>query len=111
MNQALFSSLVESEIKSLLAAQKLAGVGIGVVMQGQLIFCNSYGMADIARGVPWRSDTICKAASMTKAMTVTCAMQLVEQNMLRLEDDVSTYIPSFANLEVWIAHDVSGISS
>jgi len=57
------------------------------------------GKADIASGRPMREDTIFRIASMTKPITATALMQLVEQGKLSVDDPVSKHIPSFRGLK------------
>jgi methyl acetate hydrolase len=45
-------------------------------------------------------DTMMRIASMTKAVTVTAALQLVEQGLLDLDAPVDKYRPEFADLQV-----------
>ena len=45
-------------------------------------------------------DTVCNMASMTKAITGACAMQLVEQGKLDLDSPISTWLPDAAELKV-----------
>src|SRR4029079_1400584 len=46
-----------------------------------------------------------RIASMTKAITSTAAMQLVEQGRLAIEDPVEKYLPEFAKLAVFESFD------
>jgi CubicO group peptidase (beta-lactamase class C family) len=46
-----------------------------------------------------------RIASMTKAVTSTAAMQLVEQGRFGLDDPVEKYFPAFANLQVFDSFD------
>ncbi len=45
-------------------------------------------------------DTVCNMASMTKAITGACAMQLVEQGKLDLDSPIATWIPDAGKLQV-----------
>ncbi|HCA35320.1 MAG TPA: serine hydrolase, partial [Gammaproteobacteria bacterium] len=49
---------------------------------------------------PVNKDTIFRIYSMTKPVISVAAMTLVEDGMLGLDDPVSDYIPSFADLQV-----------
>ena len=52
-------------------------------------------VADIDSGRPLQLDSMFRIASMTKAITSTAAMQLVEQNRFAIEDPVEKYLPEF----------------
>ncbi|HEY3846584.1 MAG TPA: serine hydrolase domain-containing protein, partial [Acetobacteraceae bacterium] len=53
-----------------------AATGDGVIFEG------AFGTRDVATGAPMTADTVVWIASMTKAVTAACAMQLVEQGKL-----------------------------
>jgi CubicO group peptidase (beta-lactamase class C family) len=48
-----------------------------------------------AEAQPLRSDALFLVASITKPVTVTAVMMLVERGLLALEDRVATYVPKF----------------
>ena len=48
-----------------------------------------------------REDTLFRICSMTKVVTVTAALQLLEQGKFSLDDPVAKYLPEFAELKVW----------
>jgi CubicO group peptidase (beta-lactamase class C family) len=47
-------------------------------------------------------DTICRLASMTKPLVAACAMTLVEDNTLRLDDPIDELLPELANMTVLV---------
>ncbi len=59
-----------------------------------------FGFLDRERTRPMAPDCIFRIFSMTKPITCVAAMMLVERGLLRLDDEVSRYIPSWAGLEV-----------
>jgi CubicO group peptidase (beta-lactamase class C family) len=46
------------------------------------------------------ADTICRIASTTKPIVAACAMTLVEDRMLRLDDPVDEFLPELADMRV-----------
>jgi CubicO group peptidase (beta-lactamase class C family) len=54
-------------------------------------------------GTPMAADTICRLASMTKPVVAACAMTLVEDCTLRLDDPVDEFLPEMADMRV-LAH-------
>jgi CubicO group peptidase (beta-lactamase class C family) len=89
---AHFSQQVEDEVR--------AGFVVGVARHGELVHTLAVGMADIAAGRPMTLDTQFRLASMTKPVTVVAALTLVDQGKLDLDDPVSVYIPTIANMLV-----------
>jgi CubicO group peptidase (beta-lactamase class C family) len=51
-------------------------------------------------GTPMAGDTICRIASMTKPIVAACAMTLVEDCTLRLDDPVDDLVPELADMTV-----------
>lgn len=77
---------------------KLPGIIAIVARHGKIAYLGSIGSA--AMPAP-RSDAVFRIFSMTKPITSTAAMQLIEQGKLRLDDPVSKYIPAFAGAKVF----------
>lgn len=67
---------------------------------GQPIYSNAVGWADIESQIPMQVDTRMRFASMTKPVTAVAAMILIEEGKLHLDDPVSQYIPAFAEPKV-----------
>jgi CubicO group peptidase (beta-lactamase class C family) len=51
-------------------------------------------------GTPMAADTICRIGSMTKPVVAACAMTLVEDCTLRLDDPVDELLPELADMTV-----------
>jgi CubicO group peptidase (beta-lactamase class C family) len=51
-------------------------------------------------GTPMAADTICRIGSMTKPVVAACAMTLVEDCTLRLDDPVDEFLPELADMKV-----------
>ncbi len=49
---------------------------------------------------PMAADTICRVGSMTKPVVAACAMTLVEDCTLRLDDPVDEFLPELADMKV-----------
>jgi len=49
---------------------------------------------------PMAADTICRTGSMTKPVAAACAMSLVEDCTLRLDDPVDEFLPELADMSV-----------
>ena len=80
-----------------------AGLAIQVVCRGEVVLAAGFGSYEPSNAVdaacPRASvtpDTIFLVASLTKPVTATAVMQLVEQKLLSLETPLHTVIPEFA---------------
>jgi methyl acetate hydrolase len=58
--------------------------------------------------MPMATDAVFAIFSTTKAMTVTCALQLIEEGRLSLSDPVDRYLPEIAELQVLTGFDTAG---
>jgi hypothetical protein len=84
---------VRDTAASLLAEHKLPGLSVGVVSRGDLIFSESFGLADIESATPMTPEHRQRIASITKTMVALCAMALVDEDRLSLEDRVAELLP------------------
>ena len=95
-----------------IATGKLPGAVVLIQQHGRPIYLKSFGVRDVATGVPMTPDTIFALHSMTKPITSLAAMMLIDQGKLALPDPVAKYIPSFADVKVGIARPgADGIST
>jgi CubicO group peptidase (beta-lactamase class C family) len=81
-------------------AGQLPGAVVGVMRGGKLAHLEAVGYRDPASKEPLKTDAIFSIASMTKAMTSTAIMMLVEEGRILLADPVSKYLPPLAELKV-----------
>lgn len=76
----------------------MPGVAYGVIVDGELIFTNSFGVRDVATQAPVDADTVFRIASMTKSFAALAILQLRDGGKLRLDEPVATYVPELANV-------------
>jgi len=81
--------------KSFLMASHAPGVSVAVVLNGKPAFAHGYGEADTAMHRPATADTLFRLASVSKPLTATAAMQLVQAGKLDLDAPVQKYCPQF----------------
>jgi CubicO group peptidase (beta-lactamase class C family) len=77
-------------------AAQLPGAVVAIARGGRLAHLEAVGYRDPASRDPLKTDTIFSIASMTKAMTSTAVMTLVEEGRVLLGDPVSKYLPPLA---------------
>jgi CubicO group peptidase (beta-lactamase class C family) len=78
-----------------LTPQKVPGLSIAVVHRDEVVHEQAAGLAEIATNRSAGLDTIYLWFSMTKVVTATAAMQLVERGRLGLDDPVQEYLGEF----------------
>ena len=80
------------------AVARDAFAGVVLVARGeQLIYAAGHGLADRARGIPHTRHTPALLASLTKPLTATLVLELVETGSIALDAPIARYRPSFAN--------------
>jgi len=67
---------------------------------GTIISQNVLGLADIEAGRPMQPDSVFWIASMTKPVTATAMMILVDEGKVSLDDPATKFIPALKNLMV-----------
>jgi CubicO group peptidase (beta-lactamase class C family) len=82
-----------------------------VAKDGKTIFKKSYGMANIEAGVPNRTDTEFRIASLTKSFTAISILQLENEDKLKTTDSISKYINGFPDGNKITIHDLLTHSS
>ncbi len=80
-------------VRSVTASQHVVGMTIAIVQAGEHTWTTSIGHADLATGRTASSDTAFPWFSMTKIVTATAVMQLVEQGVLDLDRPAADYLP------------------
>jgi CubicO group peptidase (beta-lactamase class C family) len=80
-------------------AGQLPGAVIGIMRGGKLAHLEAVGTRDPATREPLKTDSIFSIASMTKAMTSTAIMLLVEEGRVLLADPVSKSIAAAGRAE------------
>lgn len=74
----------------------------------KITYQGAFGKRDSASGIDVTPDSIFPIASMTKAITSTAALQLVDQGRLNLEGHLSRHLPQLGMLQVLDGYDSAG---
>jgi CubicO group peptidase (beta-lactamase class C family) len=83
-----------------IAAGDITGAVTLVARNGRIVYLQAQGVMDAASKKPMQRDTIFRIASMSKPVTGTAILMLVEEGKVRLTDPVSKFIPSFKDMKV-----------
>ena len=85
--------LLETWIQSQINYGKMPGISIGIVYDGELIYQNGLGYADVDKKIPASVDTRYRIASQSKMFTALGIMILRDEGKLRLDDPVTKFLP------------------
>jgi len=84
------------------ATGKIPGAILLIQQHGKPVYHEFFGVQDVGSKQPMTDHTIFRLFSMTKAITSVVAVMLLDEGKFRLDDPVSKYIPSFANVKVGV---------
>ncbi|MCP3388594.1 beta-lactamase family protein [Bradyrhizobium sp. CCGB12] len=93
---------VSDYIRNEIATGKIPGAILLLQQHGKPVYCENFGVRDVATGLSMSADTIFRLYSMSKPITSVVAMMLVEEGKLSLDDPVAKYIPAFAGMKVGV---------
>ncbi len=103
---------LKERVDSLLSAAaergNVPGVVAVVVDREGVVYEGAFGKRNLVTGEPMTVDTVCWIASMTKAITGACTMQMVEQGKLDLDTPASQWVPMLAQAQVLEGWDDEG---
>ena len=94
----LLTDFFENEI----ATGRLPGAVILIQQHGRPVYLKAFGVRDVGTKRPMTPDTIFSLRSLTKPITSFAAMILVDDGKLSLDDPVSKFVPSFADMKVGV---------
>ncbi len=86
----------------------IPAVAAMVASSDRVLYRGAFGTRDAESHLPVRVDSIFAIASMTKAITTTAALQLVEEHRVSLEEPVSRYLPPLGQVQVLSGFDSAG---
>src|SRR5207249_5185159 len=87
---------VRETAAKLLAEHRLPGLSVGIVQGRDLVFAESWGYADIESKTLMAPGHRQRIASITKTMVGLCAMALVDEGRLSLDDLVPELLPDIS---------------
>jgi CubicO group peptidase (beta-lactamase class C family) len=90
------------------ASRAMPGIVATAATDTGVLYEGAFGQRELGKDAPMTPDTVVWIASMTKAITATAAMQLVEQGKLELERPASEVVPPLAAARVLEGFDAAG---
>lgn len=92
--------LVTALLRQFVADHKIAGAVAAVARRGKIIYLEPVGLQSLETRAPMTERSLFRIYSMTKAVTATGVMMLVEENKLHLNDPAAKYLPEFKSVMV-----------
>lgn len=91
---------LDETLRTGMERRKIPAVTAMVARPDKITYNAAFGKRDAASGPDVKPESIFFIASMTKAVTTTAALQLVEQGKVTLEEPVAKHLPQLADLQV-----------
>ena len=85
---------LDSLVRDAMERYRVPGVAIGMLRADELDVA-AFGVTSVEHPLPVDGDTLFQIASVTKTMTATVIMRLIERGALDLDAPVRRYIPAF----------------
>lgn len=108
MNQAAAASErfrpVRETIRQQMTELAVPGLAVAVAQGGRIVWEEGFGLADRERRRAATEHTAFPIASVTKPMTATAIMRLVELGKLDLDMPANDYLPEDCRLKVWVGN-------
>ena len=93
---------IDTYLKNEIQAKTMPGAIVMIKRNGETAYFSSFALRDPDTKEPMTAETIFRIYSMSKPITTVAAMMLVEEGTLQLDEPVSKYISSFANVKVGV---------
>ena len=78
--------------------QHFPGFAYGVVVDGELVYSDGFGLANLEQQIEADTRTLFRIASMSKSVTAVAILQLRDAGKLSLDDPVSKYVSEVEGL-------------
>ncbi|MEO6252014.1 MAG: serine hydrolase domain-containing protein [Ferruginibacter sp.] len=92
-------AVIDSIYKKHATDNHFPAIAFGLVVDGQLVYKNSYGYTDIEKKIPATSASLFRIASMSKSFTCMAILKLRDEGKLNVDDPAYLYIPELKNLK------------
>ena len=115
LNRAVFAeddlfAAVTERMGKFVAEGQISGAVTLVGQRGRIVHLGAVGMADLEQQRPMTTDALFGIASMTKPITATALLILVDEGKLSIDDPVEKYIPAFAHAKLTSGEPVRGLT-
>ncbi|MGB8243771.1 MAG: serine hydrolase domain-containing protein, partial [Pseudolabrys sp.] len=89
----VFKMKIDRFVSGEMSRQKIPGMAVAVVKNGEAVVEKGYGFANLEHQVPVTTHSIFQSGSVGKQFTAAAIVHLEERGKLRLEDNIARYLP------------------
>lgn len=83
----------DRDIEALMARQKVVGLALALIDEGQVVKVAAYGKRNLERDLPLQPDTVMYGASLTKTAFAYMLLQLASEGRLELDAPLTQLLP------------------
>ena len=80
-------------VKQIMEQQKITGLSLAVIKNGQTVTNKGYGLANVELNIPVNAETVIRLGSVSKQFFTTAIMKLMQDGKLHIEDSVHKFFP------------------
>jgi methyl acetate hydrolase len=99
------AAMIDKALATTVGGNRIAGLVAAAANHSGVIYESAFGHRNLTPPQPMTTDAVFRIASMTKAVTATAAMQLVEQGRLSLDQPAKQILPFLADTKVLLGFD------
>jgi CubicO group peptidase (beta-lactamase class C family) len=81
-------------VREAIARSPVVGLSVLVARRSDVLLSAGYGLANAEYGIPMTPRTLSRAASITKTMTATLVLRLMQQGRIALDAPLADFIPA-----------------
>lgn len=100
---------IDDVLRQAVDSKQVPGVVAMAATEQGVVYEGAFGQRTLGQETAMTADTVLWIASMTKAITATAAMQLVERGQLQLDSAAAEVVPELAMIQVLTGFDASGV--
>jgi len=97
----------EAMAQELVANQRVPGLAMAIVQNGQVLSARGYGITDVRAAEPIDAHTVFRLASLSKSFASTVTGMLVSEGALRWDSRLTDYMPTFQLSDPYAAQRVT----
>lgn len=109
-NVSFDNKSIDRFIEDKMTQTGIVGISASIIIDKKVVWTNGYGYADREKKLPFTPTTVINIASISKTFTGVCLMKAVEQNKVKLDEDINSYLPfkivnpNFPNEKITLRH-------
>jgi len=84
-------------VRANVAGQNLPGLSVAVGIEGDLVWAEGFGFADLKSSVPVTPNHRFRIGTASTVLTSAAAGLLLQNGRLKLDDEIQAYVPAFPN--------------